>query len=91
VKLEINLGRYKIMYYDKFDIIEAHYAFYVDYHSGQWSDFYARQCKIRKYFTPSKVWRGYESLTDNGKDIYNQLVVKNEYIWASNQEIDHDF
>ncbi len=79
------------MYYDKFDIIEAHYDFYVDYHSGQWSDFYARQCKIRKYFTPSKVWRGYESLTDNGKDIYNQLVVKNEYIWASNQEIDHDF
>ena len=79
------------MYYNKFDIIEAHYAFYTDYHSGQWSDFYTRQCKIRKYFTPSISWEGYESLTDNGKDIYDQLVVKHEDIWTSDQEIDYDF
>jgi hypothetical protein len=79
------------MYYDRFDIIEAHYSFYVDYHSGQGSEFYERQCKIRDYYKPSINWNGYDSLTNNGQDIYDQLVNIHEYTWTSIQEIDHDF
>jgi len=60
-------------YFDRFDIVSAHYAFAVDYHSGQWSDLYARQCRISKYFTPGAMWKGYESLTENGKEIYDRL------------------
>jgi len=62
------------MYYDRFDIVSAHYAFAVDYHGGQSSELYARQCRIRSYFTPGAAWEGYDSLTENGKEIYQQLV-----------------
>lgn len=41
------------MYFDRFDIVEAHYAFSCDYHSGMFSDLYKRSCRISKYFTPS--------------------------------------
>ncbi len=62
------------MYFDRFDIVEAHYAHAVDYHSGQTSELYAKQCRISRYFKPSPVFRGYDSLTENGKEIYNALV-----------------
>ncbi len=66
------------MYYDRFDIVEAHYSFAIDYHSGQWSDLYARQCRISKYFTPAMAFMGYDSLTENGQMIYDNLVHKHE-------------
>ena len=60
------------MYWDRFDIVEAHYLFCRDWHSGQWSDLYARMCRIQKYFTPG-TFLEYESLTENGKAIYDKL------------------
>ena len=67
------------MYFDRFDIVEAHYAFYSDYHEGQWSKKYERLCRIsdpngRIQLRVSPLWRGFESLSENGKEIYNQLV-----------------
>lgn len=62
-----------IMIYDRFDIVSAHYAFCVDYHEGQWSEKYAKMCRISRYFTPGAGWTGYASLTDNGKMIYDHL------------------
>ena len=68
--------------WNRFDIVEAHYAFYVEWHDGMnGSDYvgaqnlnmYERQCRIGEYFKPSPLWRGYESLTDNGKEIYHAL------------------
>jgi hypothetical protein len=50
------------MYFNRFDIVEAHYTYCVDYHSGQFSDLYKKLCKITKYFTPSPMFKGYESL-----------------------------
>lgn len=64
------------MFYDRFDIVSAHYAFYCDFHEGQFSTFYARQCRISRYFTPSPMWRGFESLTENGQEIYVALCRK---------------
>ena len=61
------------MYWDRFDIVEAHYAFCIDWHSGQWSDLYARQCRISEYFNPSPMFRGYDSLSENGQEIYDKL------------------
>ena len=66
------------MYYDRHDIIEAHYAFCVAYHGGQNSDLYKRQCRISRYYRPSPMWRGYPNLSDNGKEIYNALRDKLE-------------
>lgn len=64
------------MYYDRFDIVSAHYAFAVQYHSGQWSPLYERQCRISKYYTPSPLDRGFNSLSENGKEIFRALVRK---------------
>lgn len=62
------------MYFDRFDIVEAHYAFCIDYHSGQWSDLYARQCRISRYFKPAPSWNGYDSLSENAREIYDAQV-----------------
>ena len=62
------------MYFDRFDIVEAHFAFYADNWSGQFCPFYIRQCRIRDYFNPGPCFEGFESLSENGKAIYEQLV-----------------
>ncbi len=61
-------------YYDRFDIVEAYYAFFSDYHDGQWSVYYLRLCKMLHYFKPSPLFRGFDSLSENGKEIYLQLA-----------------
>ena len=61
------------MYYDRFDIVSAHYQFAADNHGGQNSELYAKLCRIGKYFKPSTFWSGYDSLTENGKVIYDNL------------------
>lgn len=66
------------MYFDRFDVVEAHYAYCADYHEGQGSELYRRLCRIGGYFTPSAMWRGYESLSDNGQEIYQSLVHENQ-------------
>jgi hypothetical protein len=62
--------------FDRLDIVEAHYAYCSDYHSGQWSELYRRLCRIRRYYKPSPLFNGCDSLSDNAKDIYNALVEK---------------
>lgn len=64
------------MNWDRFDIVEAHYAFCCDYHSGQSSELYARLCRISRYFSPSPLFRGFASLTENGQEIYRALEEK---------------
>ena len=58
--------------FDRFDIKEAHYLFWSEHHSGQFSDGYIRMCKALKNFKPSPglCW---ETLSDNAKDIYRDL------------------
>ncbi len=60
------------MYYDRFDIIEAHYLFFAEYHEGQFSVKYRRLCKLLTYFNPSPIF-SYESMSDNAQNIYLTL------------------
>ena len=68
------------MYYDRFDIVEAHLVFYSDYHGGQTSREYQRLSKIKTYYKPPQGW-GYRfrDLTSNGRDIYRALKEHNTY------------
>lgn len=66
------------IYWDRWDIVSAYYAFYTDWHAGQGSYEYQRLCWIRQYFKPGRYWQGYSSLTENGEAIYNELVTKNQ-------------
>ena len=70
--------RYK-MYFDRFDIVTAYYLFFIDYHEGQWSEKYKRSCKIEGYLNLSPMFKGYESLTENGKAIYDNLAKKESF------------
>ena len=63
-------------YWNRFDIVEAYYLFFLEYHEGQGSKKYRRLCKMDKYWLPSPIF-GMKSLSDNAKEIYNQLVEKN--------------
>jgi len=63
-------------YFDRFDICEAYYLYFCDWHSGQWSKEYARLCKMQKYFKPSPLLRTIEDLTENGYEIYTALDQK---------------
>lgn len=74
------------MYFNRFDIVEAHYAFYSDYHQGQASYYYSRLCKISLYYRPGISYNGYYSLSENSKMIYDDLVYKHEQEGQSYQE-----
>ena len=64
------------MYFDRFDIIAAHYLFCAGYYTGQNDKLYARLCRIKKYFNPGPLFEGYVSLSENGQVIYDNLVKK---------------
>ena len=68
------------MYFDRFDIVQAHRLFYTLYHEGQWSDGYRKLSKIDSYYTPglTDMWGTPEDLNDNARAIYDNLVAKFE-------------
>lgn len=61
------------MYWDRYDIVEAYYCFFCDYHEGQYSNKYTRLSKITTYFKP-RPNLCYETLEENSKCIYDNLV-----------------
>ena len=66
------------MYFDRFDIVSAHYWFCADYHGGQGCYLYAKLCRISEYFTPSALANGPGS--KNAREIYDNLVAENGHI-----------
>lgn len=65
------------MFFDRFDIAEAYYLFFCDYHEGQASDKYRQLSKMTRYFKPSPLL-SVETLTENGQEIYAALVQREE-------------
>lgn len=67
------------MYFDRFDICEAYYLFAAYYHGGQWSKEYRIFGRLHKIgFRPSPVISE-ESLTENGREIYDNLIARHGY------------
>jgi hypothetical protein len=64
--------------YNRFDIVEAHYWYCVNYHGGRWSDEYERLCHIGEYFKPGACSHG--PSTENSKAIYRDLVQKGNLV-----------
>lgn len=63
------------MYWDRFDIADAHYWYCVHHHGGQSCPLYARLCRISRYFTPALRATGPES--ENAREIYCALIRRN--------------
>ena len=75
-------GNINVPDFDKFDVCEAHYQLEVDYNLGGW--LHERPSNQRRMeathvqlhrmkFAVGAGWNGYESLSENGKDIYHML------------------
>jgi hypothetical protein len=58
-------------YFDRFDIVSAHYWWYADHHSGQWSPEYERLSRISEYYRPGRLEVG--PVTENARAIYDRL------------------
>lgn len=62
--------------FNRFDILEAYYLFGSEYHSGQFSKEYAYMGRaLNCGFKPGFIF-SYQSLSDNGKEIYDNLVAR---------------
>ena len=63
------------MYFDRFDICEAHYVFAMLWHGGMGCSLYAKFAQFERIqFRPSPSLCGPEDLTENGLEIYQQLL-----------------
>jgi len=62
------------MYFDRFDIVAAYYFYFINYHTGQWSEEYKRLSKILRYFKPCPAWHDISDVSENAMEIYNSIV-----------------
>jgi hypothetical protein len=83
-------------YFDRFDICEAHALLESDYNVSGW--LHERPSNRRRseathvqlhrlQFKPSPLFKGFESLSDNGKEIYSELVTRYNLPTIDNQEL----
>ena len=66
------------MTWDRFDICEAYWCFAADWHGGQWSPEYLIFGRLDRMKFRPPMDLSYDSLTENSKEIYNNLVSKLE-------------
>lgn len=71
------------MYFDRFDICEAHYMFAMLWHDGvffnsnKWRKLYFKLGQLERIkFKPSPCLSNPKDLDKNAREIYRQLVVK---------------
>lgn len=62
------------MWWDRFDIVEAYFVYFMEYHEGQFSEKYARLSKMYSYFKPAVNLSDRSNLSENGQYIYDNLV-----------------
>jgi len=55
---------------DRFDYCAGSYLFWSEHHGGQFSDGYARLCRLDRWFSPGMGWEGWKSLDDAARDVY---------------------
>lgn len=64
------------MQFDRFDILSAYYLYGSEYHSGQGSKEYAYMGRASNCGFKPGLSLSYESLSDNGKEIFDNLVAQ---------------
>ena len=68
--------------FDRFQIVLGHYMFCVHYHGGQWSELYAKLCRIGRYLTLSPLWMDRDLWDDENTfalEVYNNLEIKHGF------------
>jgi len=72
------------MIFDRFDILEAHYVFAMQFHGGQGSELYARLSRISRFFKPRQSLNSHIDLSDNGLEIFENLLIRYNFEKPSN-------
>ena len=68
------------MTFDRFDICEAYYVFAMLWHDGMFGAIYSKFAQFERIrFRPSPMLCGPENLTDNGREIYEQLLARHGF------------
>ena len=68
--------------FDRYQIVLGHYIFCMHYHGGQFSDLYARMCRIGKYFSLSRLWTDFDLYLEENETallVYNGLEEKHGF------------
>ena len=66
-----------LLYFDRFDVCLAYWAYATHWHAGQFSDTYAIFGRLERMgFRPGCQSDRPADLGDNAREIYRQLVVK---------------
>lgn len=73
-------------YFNRWDVVDAHYWFCVHNHAGQESALYSRLCRISRYYTPSPLANG--PAGENAREIYDALARR---VWYACGPIGSDF
>ena len=64
------------MYFDRFDICEAHFMFAMLFHGGMGCPIYWKFAQLERVgYRPSPLLSRPSDLTENAREIYRQLVV----------------
>ena len=64
------------MYFDRFDICEAHFMFAMLFHGGMGCPIYWKFAQLERVgYRPSPLLSHPSDLTENAREIYRQLVV----------------
>jgi hypothetical protein len=72
------------MYFDRFDICEAHYTFAALFHGGQWCPIYAKFAQLERLrFWPGAHCGNPSQLSDNAREIFRQLVIGHCGLWST--------
>lgn len=77
------------MYFDRFDICEAYLALEWDYNTSGWLP--ERPSNRRRmestdvqlhrmHFRPSPMFKGFDSLSENGQEIYRNLEIRYGFV-----------
>jgi hypothetical protein len=61
--------------FNRFDICQAHAAYWAVWHQGQWSQGYADLCRAQRLCSGPESF-DFDDLTENGQAIYRQLVLR---------------
>jgi len=72
--------------YNRSDIVDAYYWYFLQYHGGQNSHEYKRLCKLLTYYSPSHSMQ-FGKLSFNAWGIYDGIL-KREGIVESQADID---
>ena len=68
--------------FDRYQIVLGHYIFCTHYHGGQFSDLYAKMCRIGKYFSLSCLWTDSDLENEENeiaKEVYENLKKKHGF------------